>query len=66
MLPLDAGCPQDTRDALMAEPMAFRRHRLGNSPKRLSLSPQSDDLADSLLELPLAKSGASPRLGPAT
>jgi hypothetical protein len=38
-----------TRRSATAQPMAFRRHGLGNRPQRLPLSPRSDDLANSLL-----------------
>src|SRR5208283_1422267 len=31
--------PQDTRHALMADPMAFCLHDLGDGPQRLSLDP---------------------------
>ena len=33
----------------MAELMAFRRHRVSDGPQRLSLRPERDDLANSLL-----------------
>ena len=35
---LDAGGLQDARHALMADPMTFRLHRLGDGPQRLSLA----------------------------
>ena len=40
---------QDARHALMADLMAFRLHRLGDGPQRLSLRPQRDHFADGLL-----------------